>query len=153
MRIGQTFTIARPPEEVFAFMVDAGNLARWQTIKIHVTPLTEGPPRVGYRVREGNKVGPREWEQVVEFTEFEPGRAFTVKVVEGPESSGRWTMAPETAGTVIHFESEVKAPRLLAPILRPLAERQFRGYHQNLRRELEGAPTSRGGPSDATAGP
>jgi len=63
VRFEQTFTVRRPPEEVFAFMVEPDNLAKWQTVKTYVTPLTDGPPRLGYRVREGTKVGPRQWDQ------------------------------------------------------------------------------------------
>ena len=40
MRFEQTFTVRRPPEDVFAFMVDPDNLAKWQTVKTYVTPLT-----------------------------------------------------------------------------------------------------------------
>ena len=137
MHLEQTFTIARPPEDVFAFMVEPDNLAKWQTVKTYVRPETEGPPRLGYRVREGTKIGPREWEQLVEFTEFEPGRALGVKVIEGPESSGRWTMEPDHAGTQIHFEAEMKAPPVIGPFVKWLTARNFRGYHENLRRELE----------------
>ena len=137
MRIEQTFTIASPPADVFAFMVDPEKLARWQTVKTYVTPVSEGPPRLGYRIREGTKVGPREWDQLVEFTEFEPGRAFAVKVIEGPQSSGRWTMEPDGAGSRIHFEAELKAPPLVGPLLKLMTARSFRAYHENLRRELE----------------
>ncbi len=139
MRMHQTFRIACSPQDVFAFMVQPENLAKWQTIKTDVTPLTDGPTRVGSRFREGNKVGPRRWDQVVEVTEFEPGRVFAVKVTDGPESSGRWAMAPDAAGACVRFEGDFKAPRLLAPLVRRVLERQFRGYHENLRREVEAA--------------
>jgi hypothetical protein len=56
---------------VFAFMVEPDNLAKRQTVETHVTALADGPPRLGHRVREGTKVGPRELDQVVEFTELE----------------------------------------------------------------------------------
>jgi uncharacterized protein YndB with AHSA1/START domain len=137
MRITESFTVARPPEEVFAFMVEPGNLAKWQTIKTFVEPLTDGRPRLGYRVREGNRVGPRRWEHVVEFVEFEPGRAFAVRVVEGPPSGGRWVFAPDDAGTTVRFEAEFGAPRLIAPLVKPLMRRQFRGYHRRLRDQVE----------------
>lgn len=35
MRFEQTFTVRRPPEDVFAFMVEPDNLARWQTVKTY----------------------------------------------------------------------------------------------------------------------
>jgi uncharacterized protein YndB with AHSA1/START domain len=137
IRITDEFSVARPPEDVFAYMVDPENLAKWQTIKTVVTPLTEGPPRRGYRVREGNRIGPRRWEQVVEFTEFEPGRAFAVRVIEGPSSGGRWVLEPDGAGTRVRFSAEFEAPRALAPMLKSITKRQFRGYHRNLQAELE----------------
>jgi len=139
IRITDAFVLGRPPEAVFAFMVDPANLATWQTVKTFATPVTDGPPRLGYRVREGNRVGPRRWEQTVEFTEFEPGRAFAVRVVEGPPSGGRWTFAPEGAGTRVAFAAEFDAPRLMAGVMRPLMRRQFRRYHRKLDRALTAA--------------
>jgi carbon monoxide dehydrogenase subunit G len=133
----QTFAVGRPPEDVFAFMVEPDNLAKWQTVKTYVTPLTEGLPRLGYRVREGTKVGFREWDQVVEFTEFEPGRAFGVRVIEGPASRARWTFQPAGSGTRVHLEADMKAPRVLGTLFKWIVARQFRGYHENLRHELE----------------
>jgi hypothetical protein len=47
MRIHESFSVARSPKAVFAFMVAPENLAKWQTIKTPVTPLTEG--RLGIR--------------------------------------------------------------------------------------------------------
>jgi uncharacterized protein YndB with AHSA1/START domain len=137
VRLEQSFTVRRAPADVFAFMVEPDNLAKWQTSKTHVTPLTDGPPRLGYRLREGTKVGPREWDQVVEFTEFAPARAFGVRVIEGPESSGRWTFEPDGSGARVHFEGHMKAPPGLGALFKWMAARQFRGYHDNLRRELE----------------
>jgi hypothetical protein len=104
--------------------------------------VSEGPPRLGYRVREGTKVGPREWEQVVEFTEFEPGRAFGVRVVEGPPSQGRWTFRPDGAGTTVHAEIEMQGPPVVGPLLKKIVARQFRGFHRNLRDQLEGNDTA-----------
>jgi uncharacterized protein YndB with AHSA1/START domain len=137
IRITDEFSVAAPPSEVFAFMVDPQNLAKWQTIKTAVTPLTDGPPRRGYRIRESSRIGPRRWEQTVEFTEFEPGHAFAVRVVEGPPSAGRYVMEHGGLGTRVFFEAEFDAPRALAPVLRPLTSRQFRSFHRNLQAELD----------------
>ena len=137
MRVGQTFKIRRSPQDIFAYMTDPANLAEWQTAKTEVRPVTEGPPRLGYRVFERTKVGPREWDQVVEFTEFEPGRVFGVKVVEGPPSTGRWTLTADGDVTRVECAVELEAPRLLAPVMKIAIDRQFRKYHDNLKRLLE----------------
>jgi uncharacterized protein YndB with AHSA1/START domain len=51
MRIEQTFTVASSPESVFDYVTDPANLRHWQASKTRVEPLTDGPPRQGYRVR------------------------------------------------------------------------------------------------------
>jgi ligand-binding SRPBCC domain-containing protein len=138
--IAEDLLVGAPPEDVFAFMSDPAHLAEWQTVKTSVRPLDDGPPRLGLRVHEVSKVGPRRWEQVVEVTEFDPCRAFAVRVVEGPPSQGRWTMEPHEGGTRLHFEAAFEAPGPLAPVMRPVLARQFRGYHRNLRERLEHPP-------------
>jgi hypothetical protein len=142
-RIHDTFTVARPPDAVFAFIAEPANLAKWQTIKTHVTLVSDGPMGVGSLIREGNKAGPRRWEQLVEVTEFEPGRVFAVRVVEGQPSSGRWAFAPVAAGSRVDFEAGFEVPGLLAPLAKRFIARTFRGYHANLRRHLEASTPDR----------
>jgi carbon monoxide dehydrogenase subunit G len=122
VRFEQTFHVQAPPEAVFDYMTDPANLAAWQTSKTSVEPLTEGPPRLGYRVLERTKPpGLKEFEEVVEFVGFDrPGR-FAVHIVEGPYPvDGVWTLQPEgDAGTRAHFvaHGELRgAMRLLGPI-------------------------------------
>lgn len=143
VRIHDRFSIGRPPDAVFAFIAAPENLAKWQTVKTHVTLVSDGPMGVGSRIREGNKAGPRRWEQLVEVTEFEPGRVFAVRVVEGQPSGGRWTFEPEAAGSRVHFEAEFDVPGLVAPIMKRFIARTFRGYHANLRRHLEAGSADR----------
>jgi carbon monoxide dehydrogenase subunit G len=144
MRIEQTFTVRRPPEDVFAFMTDPANLASWQTSKVAVEPLTDGAPRQGYRIKERTKIGLRQWDQVVEFTEFEPGRALTTHIVEGSMPvDGRWTFERDEAdGTRVHFVAEgaLTGPmRLAEPLIRRSVARTFRHYHALLASHVEGA--------------
>ena len=144
MRIDETFTVAAPPEAVFDYMTDPANLAAWQTSKTLVEPLSDGAPRLGYRVRERTKP-PRgkEFEQVVEFVEFERPIRFAVHIVEGPfPVDGAWTLVREGDGTRANFTAEGPLPgamRLLSPVLARMMARQFAEYHQNLARNVEAA--------------
>jgi uncharacterized protein YndB with AHSA1/START domain len=144
MRVEQSLTIGRPPAEVFAYMTDPANLPAWQPSKISVEPLTDGPPRVGYRVRERTKAGLRQWDQVVEFTEFEPGRALTTHIVEGSiPVDGRWTFADDGhGGTHLRFVAEGEltgVARLLGPLISRGVARSFRQNHALLARNVEAA--------------
>ena len=143
MRIEETFRVARPPEAVFDYMTDAANLCAWQTVKTSAEQITPGPPGLGTRIRERTKppIG-KEFEQIVEFTAFDRPRRFATHIVEGPAKiDGVWAFAPDGDGTRVHFVAEGPLPgplRLLDPIGRRVLGRQFAGYHENLRRNLEG---------------
>jgi carbon monoxide dehydrogenase subunit G len=98
MRIEQTFTVARPPDDVFDYLTDPSKVA-------------ECPRRVH------------------------------THIVEGPYPvDGTWSFESDGAGTRIQFVAEGQltgAMRLLGPFAARLIARQFRGYHENLRRNLE----------------
>jgi uncharacterized protein YndB with AHSA1/START domain len=141
MRIEQVFDVARAPEIVFDYLTNPANLAAWQTSKTSVEQLTDGPPGLGTRVRERTKPpGAREFEQIVEFTEFDRPRRVHVHIAEGPYPiDGTWSFASADDGTRVHFaaEGDLRGAMLLAqPLIKRIMSRQFAGYHENLRRQL-----------------
>jgi uncharacterized protein YndB with AHSA1/START domain len=141
MRISETFVAPAPPEVVFDYMTDPANLASWQTTKTLVEPLTEGPTRLGSRVRERTKPpGGREFEQIVEFTEFDRPRRFRVHIVEGLHPiDGMWSFQPHGAGSQVTFVAEGEFRgwlRWIGPLARFALARQFAVYHRNLCRNL-----------------
>lgn len=142
MRIEQDFEVARAPEIVFDYLTNPANLPEWQTSKTSVEQLTDGPPGLGTRVRERTKPpGAKEFEQIVEFTEFDRPRRVHVHIVEGPYPvDGTWSFDPAGEGTHVRFaaEGDLRGPmRLAQPLIKRMMSRQFAGYHENLRRRLE----------------
>jgi uncharacterized protein YndB with AHSA1/START domain len=143
MRIEETFTVARPPEAVFDYMTDATNLRDWQTSKTRVEPVSEGPPRQGYQVREWTKPpGGKEFVQLVEFTEFDRPRRLHVHIVEGPQPvDGTWELAPtDDGGTRVTFVAEGPLNgfmRFVEPLVKRMMGREFAKYHQLLRHNVE----------------
>ena len=142
MRIEQTFEVASPPEKVFDYLTNPSNLRDWQTSKTRVEVLTDGSPRLGYRVREWTKPpGAKEFEQVVEFTDFDRPHRVHTHIVEGPQPiDGTWTFTPTDGGTRVHFVARGPlrgAMRIVEPIVRRIIARQFAQYHENLRRNVE----------------
>jgi uncharacterized protein YndB with AHSA1/START domain len=137
VRFSETFVVGAAPEAVFDYMTNPANLRDWQTSKTSVQQLSDGPPGLGTRVRERTKPpGAREFEQVVEFTEFDRPRRFHVHIVEGPQPiDGTWTLEPDGDRTRVVFvaEGELRGPtRFIAPILQRVMARQFAHYHRNL---------------------
>jgi uncharacterized protein YndB with AHSA1/START domain len=142
MRITQTYSVNRPPDVVFDYLTNPANLADWQTSKTSVEQLTDGAPQLGTRFRERTKPpGGKEFEQVVEFTEFDRPARLHAHIVDGPYPiDGTWSFEPEDDGTRVHFvaEGELRgAMRFLQPLAKILIARQMARYHQNLRRNLE----------------
>jgi uncharacterized protein YndB with AHSA1/START domain len=142
MRVAETFVVDRPPEVVFDYVTDPSNLANWQTSTTAVEQLTDGPPGLGTRVRERTKPpGGKEFEQVVEFTEFKRPQRLHVHIVEGPYPiDGTWSFEPRDGGTRVRFAAEGQlrgGMRLLEPLAARMLARQFAGYHRNLRQNVE----------------
>jgi len=143
VRIEQTFQVAKPPEKVFDYLTDPSNLRAWQTSKTRVEVLTDGPPRLGFRVRERTKPpGVKEFEQLVEFTDFDRPHRVHTHIVEGPQPiDGTWTFSPAGDGTRVDFVAQGAlqgAMRFAQPIVRRIMAHQFAQYHENLRRNVEG---------------
>jgi uncharacterized protein YndB with AHSA1/START domain len=141
MKITETFVVAAAPEAVFDFVTNPSNLRNWQTSKTSVEQLSAGPPGLGTRVRERTKPpGGKEFEQIVEFTEYDRPRRFHVHIVEGPQPiDGTWIFEPDGAHTKVSFmaEGELRGPmRFLTPIVQRVMANQFAGYHRNLRDKL-----------------
>ncbi|HEY7633136.1 MAG TPA: SRPBCC family protein [Thermoleophilaceae bacterium] len=144
MRIAQTFRVARPPEAVFDYVTDETKLASWQTSKTSVEKLTDGPPGLGTRVRERTKPpGGKEFEQVVEFTEFDRPRRLHVHIVEGPYPiDATYTFVLDGDGTSVRFVAEGPLSglmRVLEPLTKRVMAKQFARYHDKLRANLESA--------------
>jgi len=139
--------IARSPADVFAFVTDATNLASWQTNTVTAVPEPAGPIGLGSRIREVHRApGGKEFAELVEIVEFEPDRAFGMRVIEGQPIHGRITFEPTEQGTRLRFRvygQPTGIVRVAQPILQPLLRRNFAGFCANLKALLENAPPKR----------
>jgi uncharacterized protein YndB with AHSA1/START domain len=134
--------IDQPPAEVFDHVSDPDRLATWQTNT--VSAVADGPMQVGTRLREVHRTpGGKELESVVEVAEFEPGRVFALRVVEGTPVHLRITLEPDEGGTRLRFRAYGQltgAMRLLQPVIGRVLKRQFSEQLATLKRVLEPAP-------------
>jgi uncharacterized protein YndB with AHSA1/START domain len=121
--------INRPPGEVFDYVTDPEQLPNWQTNTVSSRPTTDGPIGVGTRLREVHKApGGKELVSIVEVTEFDPGRAFALHVVEGTPVHLQITLAPVDGGTRLSFRAHGQltgGARLAQPLLARVLKRQF----------------------------
>lgn len=139
LRYRRTIEVARPPGEVFAFLADLDNLARWQPTVREVEwepPLGEGSEFEETRELLGRRARSR-----LEVTAFEPGRELSIRIVEGPVPlTVRHLLEPTEDGTRLTLDAEGEAGgllRLAAPLAERAAARQATQDLERLKRLVE----------------
>jgi uncharacterized protein YndB with AHSA1/START domain len=135
--------IERTPAEMFAYVTDPTKLATWQTNTVSAVPETDGPVRVGSRIREVHRApGGKRIEELVEVAEYEPDRVLELRNIEGPPVQGRITLEPTERGTRFRFRVYAQptgATRIVEPLLRVIVKRNFEQFCATLKRVLEDA--------------
>jgi carbon monoxide dehydrogenase subunit G len=140
-RYQRSIEIARPPADVFDFLTDLDNLARWQPTVREVDwerPLEEGSTFGETRELLGRRARSR-----LEVTGLEPAREFSIRVVEGPVPlTVRHLLEPAGSGTRLTLEAEGEPGglmRLAAPLAERAAARQATQDLERLKQLLEAA--------------
>ncbi len=135
-----TVEIARPLDEVFAFVTDSAKLSAWQDAE-EVEQLTDGPVRAGTRFREVHKAMGRRRVELTEVVECDPGRLFHIRVIEGPPIDGRWEFALTPAGgTRLTLTPLARFPGRASIANRAMEQVTalvFWRFHRRLKRALE----------------
>ena len=135
--------IERTPGEVFAYVTDPTKLATWQTNTVSAVPETDGPLRMGSRIREVHRApGGKKIEELVEVAEYEPDRVLGLRNIEGPPIGGRITLEQTERGTRFRFRvygQPTGATRLAEPLLSLILRWNFRRFCTTLKRVLEDA--------------
>lgn len=132
--------IARPPSDVFAYMVDPTKLSTWQ--KNTVSAVPDGPMGLGTKIREVHRgPGGTQIETLVEVVEYERDRLFGMRIIEGVPVHGQITLEPADTGT--HFRFRVYSQpsgimRIAQPVMGAILKWQFDRHCTNLKTVLEG---------------
>jgi uncharacterized protein YndB with AHSA1/START domain len=75
--------IARPPDEVFAYVTDPTRFSEWQESAVSAN-IQGGDPRVGARLVMQRRIGGVVRTFTLEITEFSPPKSWTFRGIEGP---------------------------------------------------------------------
>jgi len=137
----------RPADEVFAYVTDPAKLQTWQTNTVSSVLETPGPMGVGSRLREVHRgPGGKEFPSLVEVEEYEPGRLFALRVIEGTPVHARMTFEPTPAGgTLVRFRAHGRltgAMRLAEPLLGRMLRKQFTEQCATLKQVVEERPAA-----------
>ena len=131
MRCESTTTVARPPAEVFPWLIEPDKVKEWMTGLERYEPLQPGPLTVGSRIRQELVVSgqhlkfelhvarlepPSAAELRFEGSGFKASNEYTVTQADGAGSAVTWVIAGET--------TSLKA-KLLAPMVQAKLEEKL----------------------------
>jgi uncharacterized membrane protein len=141
--ITHSIEIARPPEEVFAYIDQLDRHGEWQGTIISTKLETEGPTRVGSRATNKRKVPGGTQDVTYEITEHDPPRKASFKGTNGPvRPVGTVTVEPAGDGrSRVTLELDLRGHGFVGPLVAMLARSQARKQvpqdHQRLKERLE----------------
>ena len=130
----------QPVKKVFAFLAEPKNLPKWQSNLIEIEQLTEGPLRVGTRVREVRRLGQRPSENKAEVKVFEPNKRFDLKTMTEPEVTVSYSFETEDSGTRLKYRFVMLTSglmRLLEPLIASSIKKQSASDFETLKRVLD----------------
>lgn len=141
--IVESIEIARPPEEVFAYLDQLDRHGEWQTAIVNVRIETEGPTKVGSRAVETRRVpgGPRD--MTYEVTEHDPPRRSSFRGLNGPvRAVGTVSVEPVDDGSRSRVTLQLDLEghglgKLIAPFARRQAAKQVPEDQARLKERLE----------------
>jgi carbon monoxide dehydrogenase subunit G len=133
--------IDRPPDQVFAFLVDVDKVADWNPQVIEVRKTSEGPLGVGTTLLFVGKFLGRRFESVSQWTEYIPNERFSTKTTSGPfHLEIENTLSAVDSGTRLATTYRGESQgfiKLAEPVIVRLTKKQFETATENLKALLE----------------
>jgi len=137
-----SITINRPVEEVFAYLADIENLAKWHGQVDHGEQTSEGPLGVGTTYRGSSDFMGRKMEWTSEITEYEPNLKVAQTLDMGPAVMAMtWVLEPVEGGTKFTVISEGEMgglAKLAGPLMDRTMKKQMESNLTCLKGLLEG---------------
>jgi uncharacterized protein YndB with AHSA1/START domain len=136
--------IARPPEEVFAYVTDPSRLAEWQESLVSARAEGGGPPAVGSKAITIRRVGRSERTMTMELTNISPPRSWAARGIDGPiRAIVNGTVEPVEDGArsrvtiELDFEGHGLGKLLVPLVVRRQAQKEMPRNIRNLKERLE----------------
>jgi carbon monoxide dehydrogenase subunit G len=114
--------IHRPPDEVFAFVLDFENAPKWNYFVTNVKKQSSGPIGIGTVFHQTRKTDQQDYQ----ITDLKPGRSVDVTTTPGssPPFTRRFELEPTPFGTRLRDHWQLQTGH--HPLLERLGTRQIR---------------------------
>lgn len=142
LEVTSDVAIARPAEEVFAFLADAENNPRWQRGMRSCRWTSDGPIDVGSTYEQRAAFLGRPIDSTFEVTAFAPGRSITITTIEStfPITVTRSVEPRGERACLVRAQvsgDPSKAFRVAAPAMRWMVQRSVRADYARLKALME----------------
>ena len=143
MRCESTVTVAKPPGDVFPWLLEADKVPRWMSGLEVYEPLDAGPLRVGSRIRQELSVSGQQLRFELQIAELSPpGRAVLRFEGSGFKAANEYTVREAAGGAdvtwVISGDTTSFKARLIAPMVQAKLQEKLDGDLVRLRALLDG---------------
>jgi uncharacterized protein YndB with AHSA1/START domain len=142
--IVSSIEITRPPEEVFAYLMDPAHLPEWQESLVSARAEGGAPPVVGSKLITTRKVGRSERTMTMEMTSLNPPKSWAARGIDGPiRGIVKGTVEPLDAGArsrvtiELDFEGHGLGKLLVPLVVRRQAQSEMPRDVRNLKERLE----------------
>jgi uncharacterized protein YndB with AHSA1/START domain len=136
--------IARPPDEVYAYVTDPSRFPEWQQDVLRAQLQGGRPPGVGTRFTTVRRIGRVERTTTQEITKADPPWSWAARGVDGPFRPGAAvTLEPLGDGTrtrvtiALDFEGHGFGRLLPLEVIRRMAAKTAPRSYRNLKERLE----------------
>jgi uncharacterized protein YndB with AHSA1/START domain len=138
-----TVEIARPPADVFPWLLDEDKVPRWTGNLQAYERLDDGALGTGARIRQVLDVSGRRIDVELEVTRYDPPHGAETRFTErGIDVVSAYALEPARAGTRLTQTLEAKprglSARMLVPVIQPRLEAKLTHDLERLRAELSG---------------
>jgi carbon monoxide dehydrogenase subunit G len=143
MRCESTVTIAKPPAEVFPWLVDDDKVPQWMSGLDVYEPLEPGPLHPGSKIRQELSVSGQHLRFELEVAELDaPRRAVLRFEGSGFRAANEYTVSEAADGArvswVVNGETTSFKAKLIAPMVQAKLQEKHDGDLARLRALLEG---------------
>lgn len=141
--IASVVDIARPPEEVFAYVTDPSRFGEWQPGVVGGHIGGDGPPSVGSKCVMTRKIGGSERTSTSEITEILPPKTWAIHGIDGPiRADVKVSVEPQHDGSQSRVTIQLDfhgygIGKMIVPMVIRQARKEVPQSCQNLRKRLE----------------
>lgn len=137
--VEESVFIARPPQEVFDFLVEAENLPVWDVSIVKAERIGTGPVELGARNRGTSRIMGKHFDWTTEVTDFDPPTRIINTSVEGQISfTVTEVLEPAPGGTKLTYRIDAESDlggvfgRLADPFIQKAQARTVRANLETL---------------------